>query len=229
MVAECEREEIFTLAVTTTPRAWPRNQELASTTKHVRVALGLHPQLVREYASEIDIWREYLPHARYIGEVGLDAGPRFYGSFELQKQVFATVLKECSHQGGKIMTVHSVRAVRIVLDMIETHLPRSRGGVVLHWFTGTRAEAERAAQLGAYFSVNSEMLRNERHRKTVASVPLERILTETDGPFTKVDSRDARPADVRRTVDELANLLAIPPSELSEVIANNLRRLVSEK
>ncbi len=36
VIAECERQEIFTLAVTTTPRAWPRNHELASPTKYVR-------------------------------------------------------------------------------------------------------------------------------------------------------------------------------------------------
>jgi TatD DNase family protein len=63
-VAECERQGIFTLAVTTTPRAWPRNHELAAPTKHVRAALGLHPQLVRDRANEIELWREYLPRTR---------------------------------------------------------------------------------------------------------------------------------------------------------------------
>ena len=40
-VAECDRLKVFTLAVTTTPRAWPRNHELAAATKYVRAALGL--------------------------------------------------------------------------------------------------------------------------------------------------------------------------------------------
>ena len=43
----------------TTPRAWPRNQELAAATKYVRAALGLHPQLVKERSHEPPIWREY--------------------------------------------------------------------------------------------------------------------------------------------------------------------------
>jgi TatD DNase family protein len=227
-VAECDQQRIFTLAVTTTPRAWPRNNELASATKHVRAALGLHPQLVKERANELGLWREYLPDARYVGEVGLDAGPRFYGSFEAQKQVFETILRDCADRGGKILTIHSVRATRAVLDMLETYLPRSRGSAVLHWFTGTKAEADRAVRLGAYFSVNGEMLRNERHRSTVSSLPLDRLLTETDGPFAKIDGRDARPADVSCTVDELARLRSMPSSELPEIITNNLRRLVSE-
>lgn len=228
MVDECERQGIFTLSVTTTPRAWPHNQALTSGMRHVRIALGLHPQLVRQHADEIGIWRELLPQARYIGEVGLDAGPRFYDSLETQKDVFATVLRECAKQGEKILTIHSVRSVRIVLDMIEAHLPQGRGKFVLHWFTGTRSEAERAVRLGAYFSINGEMLRNDRHRKMVTSLPPEKLLTETDGPFTKVGNRVSMPADVQRTVEELAQLRAIPAREISELVINNLKHLVSQ-
>ncbi len=88
-VAQRERERVFTLTVTTTPKAFPRNKELADRTKYVRAALGLHPQLVADRAKELLIWKEYLPSTRYVGEVGLDAGRRFYSSFEQQKSVFA--------------------------------------------------------------------------------------------------------------------------------------------
>jgi TatD DNase family protein len=226
-VAECERLKIFTLAVTTTPRAWPRNQELAASTKHVRAALGLHPQLVQERAHELSIWREYLSRARYVGEVGLDAGPAFYASFEGQKKVFETVLRDCADQGGKILTIHSVRAAKAVIDMVEALLPRTRGVPVLHWFTGTKAEAARAAKLGMYFSINREMLRNERHRSMVMSLPLERLLTETDGPFAKIENRDVCPSDVAITIRELADLLSMPATELAGVIASNLKRLMA--
>lgn len=227
-VADCERAKLFTLAVTTTPRAWPRNYELASTTKHVRAALGLHPQLVKDHAAEIGLWREQLPNARYVGEVGLDAGPRHYGSFETQKQVFKTILRDCADRGDKILTIHSVRAARAVLDMLETYLPRSRGRAVLHWFTGTKADADRAVGLGTYFSINREMLRNERHRLTVSSLPLDRLLTETDGPFVKIDGRDVLPTDVSRTVDDLAGLRSMPSAELAAIVVDNLRRLISQ-
>jgi len=226
-VAECDRLKVFTLAVTTTPRAWPRNHELASLTKHVRAALGLHPQLVKDRAHELSIWRDYLPESRYVGEVGLDAGPAYYASFGAQKAVFETILRDCAAQGGKIITIHSVRAVKVVLDMVETLLPAARGTAVLHWFTGTKAEATRAAKGGMYFSINREMLRNERHCAMVASLPLDRLLTETDGPFTKIDGREARPSDVAMTVDELARLRSISVSELTEIVATNLKRLVS--
>lgn len=225
-VQRADQAGVFTLTVTTTPRAWPRNNEVAQRTKHVRAALGLHPQLVAERASEIDHWEELLPLTRYVGEVGLDAGPRFYRSFDKQKDIFARVLKACARSGDKILTVHSVRATKAVLDLIETHLPASRGKVVMHWFTGTVAEARRATELGCYFSINSEMLTDDRRRALVAALPRDRLLTETDGPFTQTRGRSSEPADVQLTVSELAALHGIPVNSERVVILANLRNLL---
>jgi TatD DNase family protein len=226
-VAECERIGVHTLAVTTTPKAWPHNLAIASKTKHVRAALGLHPQLVAERAGELALWEEYLPQARYIGEVGLDAGPRFYRSFEEQKRVFARVLMLCAEAGGKILTVHSVRAASAVLDMVELQLPPTRGRVVLHWFTGSSAEARRAINLGCYFSINAEMMRSDKHRRFVAELPIDRILTETDGPFTKCEGRPARPGDVATTVETLARVRGLDAAAMAKIVRTNLRALVS--
>ena len=76
-IADAEAAGVYTLTVTTTPKAWPRNLALTQGTSRVRAALGLHPQLVSERSSEISLWETYLPEARYVGEVGLDAGPRY--------------------------------------------------------------------------------------------------------------------------------------------------------
>jgi len=225
-VQEAEQAGVFTLAVTTTPRAWPRNQELAQRTKHVRVALGLHPQLVADHEHELHLWERYLPEARYIGEVGLDAGPRYYSSFEAQNRVFRHVLKSCAEIGGRILTVHSVRSVRQVLDCLEDHFPPDRGKVVLHWFTGTKSEAKRALEMGCYFSVNATMLSSPKHAPMVETIPLERILTETDGPFTNVGDRSAKPSDVVRAVELLGMRHGIHSDEMARVIRENLRGLV---
>jgi TatD DNase family protein len=228
LVMECDQEKVFTLAVTTTPRAWPRNNELAMRTKHVRAALGLHPQLVSERANEFALWQEYLPASRYVGEVGLDASPRFYKSFDLQKQIFEKILRSCAQKQDKILTLHSVRAVKPVLEMLEAHVLPRKGKAVLHWFTGTASEAKRACELGCYFSINTAMLSNDRHRKIIAGLPSDRLLTETDGPFTKAgDQNPARPRDVILTVEGLAGIRSTSPEEMQTTIQENLRRLVS--
>lgn len=226
LIAECDRERVATLAVTTTPKAWPRNRELASKSVHVRIALGLHPQLVAERENELPLFERYLSDARYVGEIGLDAGPRFYRSFPAQERVFERILRACAEQGGKILSVHSVRAVGKVLNHIESVLPQDRGRVVLHWFTGTSAEARRAVALGCYFSINGEMLRSPKHRQLVGGLPLNRLLTETDGPFVERDGQPLRPRDVGNTVAELAEVRSLSVKAMEDAILQNLKLCV---
>lgn len=227
LIAECDREKVATLTVTTTPKAWPRNRDLAASSRHVRVALGLHPQLVADREGEIALFERYLSEARYVGEVGLDAGPRFYRSFDSQERVFERVLRTCAEHGGKILTIHSVRAVSKVLAHLEKSFPVGRGCPVLHWFTGTAAEARRAVNLGCYFSINLEMLRSPKHRALVAGLPIDRLLTETDGPFVETEGRPMRPRDVANTVSELAAVRTLHADEMGRKVVANLAAIVA--
>ncbi|WP_336346720.1 Qat anti-phage system TatD family nuclease QatD [Pseudomonas monsensis] len=226
LIRECDREGVATLAVTTTPKAWARNQELASTSKHVRVALGLHPQLVAERGGELALFERLLEGTRYVGEIGLDAGPRFYSSFEAQERIFSRILSACSEQGGKILTVHSVRTAAKVLGHVERLLPPDRGRAVLHWFTGSATEARRALDLGCYFSINIEMLKSTKHRALVASLPLDRILTETDGPFVLAGGRPLAPRDVSDVIQAIASLKELDQEMVANQIVSNLGNLL---
>ena len=225
-VRDAEAAGVFTLAVTTTPRAWSRNHELAQRTKYVRAALGLHPQLVAERENEIELWDRHFSETRYVGEVGLDAGPRFFKSLEAQKRVFQHVLQRCAQAGGRIITVHSIRSAKAVLDLVEANLPPERGKIVLHWFTGTKSEAKRALELGCYFSINAAMLDSERHVSMVQAISLDRMLTETDGPFTRTGDRPSQPVDVARVVETLGRLRRLPANDVANVIRGNLRALL---
>jgi len=225
-IASSERHRILTLAVTTTPKAWPRNHELTKDTSYVRAALGFHPQLVAERKKELVLWEKYLPEAFYIGEVGLDAGSRFVDSLPNQIEIFQHVLKCCAEIGNRILSVHSVRSAGKVLDLIEKNQSAERGTVVLHWFTGTNAEAKRAVELGCYFSINMEMLRTKKGRSLIELLPLHRMLTETDGPFTQIENRPVTPIDVFHAVDSLADLKHIDRSRMSDILHANLRSLL---
>jgi len=227
IIAECEQGRVATLAVTTTPKAWPRNCELTAESHFVRVGLGLHPQLVQEREQEIKLFEHYLPSARYVGEIGLDAGPRFYKSFEAQERVFSRILHACAEQGDKILSIHSVRTASKVIGHLEKSRLLDNGKAVLHWFTGTVAEAHRAFELGCYFSINEEMLRSAKHRKLISTLPLERLLTETDGPFIQCNGVTARPRDVHRAVHEIAQIHNVADEVASRAILSNLRNLVT--
>lgn len=228
LVEECEREAVYTLAVTTTPRAWARNKALAERTKYVRVALGLHPQLVADHGREIGLWEDLLNEATYVGEVGLDASPRYAKSLPEQRHVFERVLRACSQQGGKILSIHSVRCTGTVLDMIEECLDMTTNTPVLHWFSGSAAEARRAASLGCMFSVNSEMMGRPKSASILAAMPPERILTETDGPFTEYSGRPSRPKDVANCVAGLAAAMGKTRAETENLVMGNLKRILAK-
>lgn len=224
-IAVCDRRRTATLTVTITPKAFVRNREQADVSEYVRVGLGLHPQLVEERSGEIALFEKLLPQSRYVGEVGLDAGPRHYRSLALQKSIFERILRLCATAGDKIISIHSVRAVKPVLDLLEVYLPRHRGKVVLHWFSGTVGEIRRAAALGCYFSVNERMLALPNGRRILPEIPEDRLLTETDGPFVERDGKPIAAGDVLRAVEEIAVLRQCSVSNVQSLIVENLRKL----
>lgn len=226
VIRECDRNRVATLAVTTTPKTWRRNLEIASGSEFVRVALGLHPQLVEDRGGEVALFEKLLPETRYVGEVGLDAGPRFYRTFADQERVFVRILKACSEQRGKIISIHSIRAASKVLNHLETHLTPDRGKAILHWFTGTSAEANRAVDLGCYFSINQAMTGNPKLVSILASLPADRLLTETDGPFTDQHGQPTRPKDVSIALAKLATVRNLPLEEMRRQVLTNLKTLV---
>ena len=93
--------------------------------------------------------------------------------------------------------------------------------------TGTPAEARRAVAMGCYFSISAETLRSPKHRRLVADLPSDRLLTETDGPFVEADGRSVRPMDVPSAVDQLAVLRSTKTDTMARTIRANLRTLVS--
>ena len=225
-IKECDANRTATLTVTTTPRAFARNCELAANSQFVYVALGLHPQLVTERADEIDILERLLPTTRYVGEVGLDAGPRHYRSIKLQKKVFRSILQLCAKAGDKILSVHSVRSGKQVLDLIEEFLPKNRGTVVLHWFTGSVKETLRGVEMGCYYSVNEQMLASPNGLRVLEAIPEDRLLTETDGPFVKRKGKVIDPGDVRGAVELIAKVTGRSKDLVRRQITTNFNSLI---
>ncbi|WP_081284862.1 Qat anti-phage system TatD family nuclease QatD [Tritonibacter mobilis] len=182
VVEKLRASRTYVLSVTTTPRAFPKTAKLAKDADRIRTALGLHPQLVGERWREISLFETLLPETRYIGEIGLDGGKDFSDSFDKQKEVFQSILQMCSKHSEHIFSIHSRHAASPVLDHLERYL--GRGIPVLHWFTGSEKELDRAIELGCWFSVGEPMLKSKKGIKNIQKIPKGRILTETDAPFT---------------------------------------------
>jgi TatD DNase family protein len=131
-------------------------------------------------------------------------------------------------QAAKIITVHSVRAAKAVLDHVEEHLPQRSNRVVLHWFTGSKSEASARARLGLLLLDQRHDVEQREGAALVRTLPVERMLTETDGPFTEVAGRPSKPADVAGTIGSIAALLGLSAASLAGTMKDNLRRLLEE-
>lgn len=224
---ECEAQKLWVLAVTASPRSWRKFGEMIEGIDGIRPGLGLHPQLGNALDQEVSLFERLLPESRYVGEVGLDGSDRFAPSQQSQVRAFERVLRMSSEQGNKILSVHSVRTARVLLDLLERAFDFERGRLVLHWFTGSRDQVRRAAALGCYFSVNAQMLRSENGRSVARCIPVSRLLTETDGPFVLQHGRPATPLNVPSVVEALATLRGIERIQLEQHLANNLSNVVT--
>jgi TatD DNase family protein len=222
---EADSRGAFVLAVTTTPKAWRGTRELVGERARIRVALGLHPQVVADRYAEVELLCALMPEARYIGEVGLDGSPPHRPSIDRQVKVFDRILDECEKLGGRVLSIHSRSAAEWVLDAIERH-PRA-GLPILHWFSGTAKQLERAIALGCWFSVGPAMMRSAKGRGLAAAMPLERILTETDAPFARAGDRPLYPWEATDCVPELADLHDLSRQQMFNAIKRNLKGIAA--
>ena len=226
VAAECEKRALKTISVTNLPSQWQITSKRLANFNHIRVALGLHPQLAVEHEHELNIFLRLLPKVRYVGEVGLDGSKDFALSLPQQKRIFETIIQACSEQEGKIMTLHSRGAVKDVLTILEQWMPGKRNAVILHWFTGTQKQMMQALKLGCYFSVNTQMVKSQTGHKLIAEIPKERILTETDGPFINYGREPVKPWHIENVIQSLGTIWGLNVQQSAEHISSNFKTLL---
>src|SRR6266481_1014966 len=227
MIATCERNRIVTLAVTTTPKAWLQNSRWTTESLYVYPAVGLHPELVAERYRELPELEEYMKESRLVGEVGLDGSPQHRKSWSMQEEVFVRTLTGAQRLGGRVVSIHSRRAASEVVKCIEEHTTPDRVLPILHWFSGSIADARKGIDLGCYFSINHRSLDNEAGMALIRSLPEDRLLTATDAPFTSIGDRQAEPADVIAMVERLAAVRDVPVPEMTRLIMINAQRVLA--
>ena len=177
-IRDVEEKQIYTIAVTNLPELY-RKESVEIASKYIRFALGFHPELIHQYKRQIPLMWDMLPEVRYVGEVGLDLVDK--SSEKEQEAFFSELVERCRYDSNKIFTIHSRRAVDKVLEILGDNY---RFKAILHWFSGSRNELEKAIEKGCYFSVNGAMIKSKRFLEFLPMIPSSRILIETDSPFT---------------------------------------------
>ena len=149
----------------------------------MKIALGFHPELVANRMNEVDLFMNQISKCRFIGEIGIDGTSRNRSTYSVQKSFFINALCESEKNHGRIISIHSRFAVKDVLECIEKSLKYNIP--VMHWFTGNTIELQQALELGCWFSINPKMCHSKSGRDIIMQIPINRILPETDSPFTE--------------------------------------------
>lgn len=180
IVDEITKKNVYSIAVTNLPTVFNRDKQIIPETKYLKHALGYHPELISDYPDLLSVFKKELKNTRYIGEIGLDASQSYRQSFEQQKVIFSSIISHCHKVGGKILTIHSRKAEKEVLDILGD---KFNGQVIMHWYTGTMKNLETAIDRGYWFSINPKMISSKNGRRIMYKIPIEKYLIETDSPF----------------------------------------------
>jgi TatD DNase family protein len=224
VVGEAEAAGVYTIAVTNAPSVFRHTAALVKDCRYVRAAVGLHPELVHSHGRQVEKVPPLLKETRYVGEIGLDYTTADQAVRRAQRDVLGKILTWCAEYKDKVLTLHSRRAAA---DTVEAVGPNYPGGVILHWFSGSAAELERAVGYGMYFSVNPAMVGSQKGQALISRMPVERVITETDGPFVKHGPQPAEPRHTESVIEGLAELWRASPGEVREAVFANFKRLLT--
>lgn len=205
--------------------------ELAAREPGIACAAGIHPNDVHE--TEPDEWDRITRlvtsgRVHAVGETGLDwyraVAPR-----DLQRDSFDRHIR-LAQKLGLPLVVHTRESIRDTLDTLREALVRGPLTAVLHAFSGTAAEAAEAIDLGCHLSFAGMVtFRSAADLRTVATtVPLDRLLIETDSPFLSPEpfrGRRNEPSHVVHTARCLAIARGEPLEKFAAATTANARRI----
>ena len=209
------------------PGSSRRSVALAESFPGVYATAGMHPHDASAFdagaAAEIE---ELLtnPLVVAVGECGLDFFRMRSPRPEQERALVAQVGLAKAYDLP--LVIHVRDAWQEILRVLDEG---SADHVVLHCFSGDAEIAVGCAERGWFlsFAGNVTYPKNEHLRAAAASVPLDRILVETDSPFLapqRLRGRDNAPSNVLDVIEAIATAREEPVESVRETTAANARK-----
>ncbi|MDE2135675.1 MAG: TatD family hydrolase [Alphaproteobacteria bacterium] len=222
------------VSISTKLQTFPRVREMAARFDEVWCSVGVHPHeaAVEPLAGAAPlIERAGDPKVVGIGETGLDY---FYehSARAAQAANFRAHI-EAARRTKLPLIVHSRDAEEDTIAILREETANGAFAGVLHCFTGSKALADAALELGFTISVSGIVTfkKSQALRAVLKEVPLDRLLVETDAPYlAPVPHRGKRnePAFVAHTAAALAELKGVSADELARATTDNFHRLFTK-
>lgn len=174
---------------------------------YVYPAFGYHPWDIKEEEvdANLSFIRDHVEEGMALGEIGLDY--KIKVRKELQWMVFGEIL-DMALESDRPVIVHCRFSHRRAFEMVKG---REIKRAVFHWYSGPVELLDKILSMGYFISATPALVYSPPHREAIQRAPIERILLETDTPVS-YQGREARPKDVRVSLEEVAKLKRLEPS-----------------
>ena len=206
ILEEAKHLGIGLIAMTNAPFLFETCRKICKKYPYAWASLGMHPELAPQYKNQLGQFYDLLNLTSFVGEVGLDFTIRDETYQKAQKIVFEKILSFCSNKKNKILSVHSRKADKDVIEMIGKDYPNT---IIMHWYSGSISNFEEALNNGFYFSVNSSMVMAKNGQEIIRRIPNDKILLETDGPFIKKNYKHFTIEILEIIIDKIALIKGI--------------------
>ena len=200
--------------------------EIAKKYENIYAMVGLHPSEVdHETDSDLNWLKELLVEDKVIGvgEIGLD----LYWTKEnkdLQIEYFEKQL-QLSLEYNLPVSIHSRDAIELTYQILSKN--KYKG--VIHCFSGSLEMANKFIKLGYLIGIGGVVtFKNTNLKDVVRNIPMESIITETDGPYlapTPFRGEMNKPEYIKLIVDEIASLKSLSVNEVEMQIDKNVKKV----
>ncbi len=218
------------LTISTSYESFDRIKNIIQKDEIIYGTIGIHPHETTKNKITSDIIVKNITENEKIigiGETGLDF---YYNNSDKNDQINS--FKE--HIEASIMTnspliIHSRNAEVETFEILNNYKNQNLK-ILMHCFTGSKDFAKELLTLNAFFSASGIItFKNSLElQETFKSLPLDRILIETDSPFlAPVPNRGKKnePSFIDYTAQKLADVKSISKSEIANITTNNFNKL----
>jgi|TARA_B100002003_G_scaffold79544_1_gene74369 TatD DNase family protein len=223
----------FFLTISTSLKSFEVVKTIISKYENIYGTLGIHPHEVKNHA---DVDKKMLVGLKDInskiigiGETGLDF---YYQNSDklIQQEKFKEHIETAIDLDLPII-VHSREAEMDTFNILKDFSSKNPK-ILMHCFTGSPKFLNKLLDLGAYISLSGIItFKNSIElQETVSSVPLDRLLVETDSPYLTPEPKRGltnEPSFIKHTMKKLAKIKNISYDDLIVYTSNNFIKLFS--
>ncbi|WP_418027536.1 TatD family hydrolase [Paenibacillus sp. JJ1722] len=99
-------------------------------------------------------------------------------------------------------------------------------GAIFHWYSGSLSLLKKIVEAGYYFSINPAMIQSSNGCKIIEKIPRDRLLTETDGPFVKIEGKVITSQDISLVLKYLGLLWNCSYADVELQIKSNFKQVL---